>query len=31
MYTPNPKVEKQKVTINISKYNNKGFTSQIIK
>jgi hypothetical protein len=31
MYTPNPKIEKQKVSINISKYNNKGFTSQIIK
>ena len=31
LYRPNPKVEKQPLNINISKYNNKGFTSQIIK
>ncbi len=31
MYTPNPIVEKQKLNITISKYDNKGFTSKIIK
>jgi hypothetical protein len=31
LYRPNPKVEKQPLNISISKYNNKGFTSQIIK
>ena len=31
LYRPNPKVEKAALNLNISKYNNKGFTSQIIK
>ena len=31
LYIPNPKIEKQPLNINISKYNNKGFTSKIIK
>jgi len=31
LYAPNPKVEKPKLNINISKYNNAGNNSQIIK
>jgi len=31
LYRPNPKVEKPKLNINISKYNNTGTNSQIIK
>jgi len=31
LYRPNPKVEKPKININISKYDNKGATSRIIK
>ena len=31
LYTPNPKVEKSKLNINISKYSNTGTNSQIIK
>jgi hypothetical protein len=31
LYRPNPAVEKQKININISRYNNQGFVSKIIK
>jgi len=31
LYRPNPKIEKSKLNINISKYNNTGTNSQIIK
>jgi len=31
LYAPNVKIEKQKLNINISKYSNTGFNSQIIK
>jgi len=31
LYSPNPKVEKPKININISRYNNTGANSQIIK
>jgi hypothetical protein len=31
LYRPNPKVEKKPLNITISKYNNKGFQSTIIK
>ena len=31
LYRPNPIVEKQKLNINISRYNNQGFVSKIIK
>ena len=31
LYKPNPKIEKQSLNLNISKYSNKGFTSKIIK
>jgi len=31
LYAPNAKVERQSLNLNISKYNNKGFNSQIIK
>jgi hypothetical protein len=31
MYAPNPKVEKQPLNITISKYNNNGSNSRIIK
>jgi len=31
LYSPNPKVEKPKININISRYNNTGTNSQIIK
>tara|TARA_R100001443_G_scaffold104842_1_gene113630 strand:- start:979 stop:1506 length:528 start_codon:yes stop_codon:yes gene_type:complete len=31
LYTPNAKIEKQKLNINISKYNNSGDNSKIIK
>ena len=31
LYAPNVKVERQSLNLNISKYNNKGFNSQIIK
>ena len=31
LYTPNAKVERQPLDLSISKYNNKGFNSQIIK
>ena len=31
LYRPNPKVEKENINLNISKYSNKGFTSKIIK
>ena len=31
LYRPNPKREKTPLNLNIAKYNNKGFTSQIIK
>ena len=31
LYRPNPKIEKTKLNINISRYNNTGTNSQIIK
>jgi len=31
LYRPNPEVQKQKLGISISKYNNKGISSKIIK
>ena len=31
LYAPNAKIERQPLNINISRYNNKGFNSQIIK
>ena len=31
LYRPNPDLKRQTVNLNISKYNNKGFSSQIIK
>jgi len=31
LYTPHMKTEKESLGLNIAKYNNKGFTSQIIK
>ena len=31
LYRPNPTIEKQKLNINISRYNNQGFVSKIIK
>ena len=31
LYRPNPKQKRQPLNLNISKYNNKGFSSQIIK
>ena len=31
LYAPNSKVERTPVNLNIAKYNNDGFTSQIIK
>ena len=31
LYTPNPKIEKPKLNINISRYSNTGNTSKIIK
>ena len=31
LYTPNPKVNKTPLSINIAKYSNKGLTSKIIK
>ena len=31
LYAPNPKVEKQALNLNIAKYDNTGFNSQIIK
>jgi hypothetical protein len=31
LYRPNPKQEKSSLNLNISKYNNKGITSRIIK
>ena len=31
LYAPNIKVEKQPLNLNIAKYDNKGFNSQIIK
>ena len=31
LYTPNPKVQKQKLNINIAKYSNTGSTSKLIK
>jgi len=31
LYRPNPIIEKQKLNINISRYNNQGFVSKIIK
>jgi hypothetical protein len=31
LYKPNPKKEKTPLNLNISKYNNKGFQSTIIK
>ena len=31
LYAPNAKVERQPMNLSISKYNNKGFNSQIIK
>jgi hypothetical protein len=31
LYRPNPKVEKPKLNINISRFNNNGTNSQIIK
>jgi hypothetical protein len=31
LYRPNPKVNRQPVNLNISKYNNKGINSRIIK
>ena len=31
LYAPNPKIEKTPVNLNIAKYDNKGFNSQIIK
>jgi hypothetical protein len=31
LYIPNPKVEKQSLNLNILKYDNKGFTSKLIK
>jgi len=31
LYRPNPNIEKQKLNINISRYNNNGFVSKIIK
>jgi len=30
LYRPNPNVEKQKLNINISRYDNRGFMSKII-
>jgi hypothetical protein len=31
LYRPNPNVQKQKLNLNIARYNNKGFTSRLIK
>jgi len=31
LYKPNPNVQKQKLNLNIARYNNKGFTSRLIK
>ena len=31
LYRPNPEHKKQPLNLRISKYNNKGFSSQIIK
>ena len=31
LYRPNPKQKREPLNLNISKYNNKGFSSQIIK
>ena len=31
LYRPNPKKEKVSLGLNVAKYNNKGFSSQIIK
>ena len=31
LYKPNPNVQKQKLNLNVARYNNKGFTSRLIK
>ena len=31
LYAPNPKIERQSLNLNIAKYDNEGYTSQIIK